>query len=510
MECSSTFDASIELAATATNPSFTDHSKAWPLPHELTLAIAMELTYPRESTPGAVTDEENDEETTEHEDYRTNEGEDSDSTEQDDDNSNAQEDNATTYTDLHNFRLVCKTFGIVGKSAWKKLAKQDPGYATLRLPPRKNTLLDLADVFLADGAALGKLVKTVRLSVYPSIHSELSDQMLMLEQSGWMSLPSSDNDIVGQQRKEAFAAIHRLAKAFGMSFRQMAFVQQATTIGPQAMLHLVLQALPDVNHLEINVVQADLPDEVVQEPDYHGSEQMLKSLAKLPRLTGLRFFFEDGWDENDCRTRLNDSMLRMAQSCFKGTFRDTNISSLTIHTTTHGKDPYIVAIPDLKNLETLDITLHGVQGLGNASKIFLSKIHESTVLKTLKVKYFDELENTGGPDSATTYLSNFLYKYGDTLSHVELIGYLGDEASILHLGRTMRNELQLESCRVRLQCHDPPSSELLRLLQYPTASENIFDESDLAYKACYPLDNYIPGLDEYILGGSRSPDLQAE
>lgn len=77
--------------------------------------------------------------------------------------------------DLHAFRLVCKTFGAIGKKAWVILAREYPtsGYTTLYLPPRENSLVDLAEVFLADDGLLGKLVTSFKLTVMPSTHTEV-------------------------------------------------------------------------------------------------------------------------------------------------------------------------------------------------------------------------------------------------------------------------------------------------------------------------------------------------
>ena len=61
-----------------------------------------------------------------------------------------------TYPDRHTFRRVCNAFSVIGKSIWTTLARQDLGYTTLCLPPRKNTVLDLADILFADGGDLGK------------------------------------------------------------------------------------------------------------------------------------------------------------------------------------------------------------------------------------------------------------------------------------------------------------------------------------------------------------------
>jgi len=96
-----------------------------------------------------------------------------------------------------------------------------------------------------------------------------------------------------------------------------------------------------------------------------------------------------------------------------------------------------------------------------------------TSLAYVLLRHFDELQYTRGTASATRHLSDVLYEHSATLRHVELTGYLRREAWILHLVKTMRSELQLESCRVRFECDDYPVLALRQLLRLLAGSEII-------------------------------------
>ena len=104
-------------------------SKAWPLPYELTLEIALILARPyigktQFGSPPA----------------------------------------------LHKFRLVCKVFGRVGKQAITVITG-DPAkcpYTTICLPPKKLSFKKLVKMFSADGGTLSKLITTVCITLVPS------------------------------------------------------------------------------------------------------------------------------------------------------------------------------------------------------------------------------------------------------------------------------------------------------------------------------------------------------
>lgn len=122
-------------------------------------------------------------------------------------------DRHTCYPDLHAFRRVCKAFGVIGKSIWTTLVRQDLGYTTLCLPPRKNSVLDLADVLLTDGGGLGKLVKTIHLTVYPSAHGKvLSDKAFLHEEFQWMSAASTEKETAARQRQNKLTAVAQVKR----------------------------------------------------------------------------------------------------------------------------------------------------------------------------------------------------------------------------------------------------------------------------------------------------------
>ena len=389
-------------------------------------------------------------------------------------------------TDLHTFRRVCKTFSIIGKSVWANLAKHDSAYTTLPLPPRSHDILDLADVFLADGGALGKLVKTIRLTVYPSVHTVSSDETLAYEGSRWMSAAPVEWDIAVKQRQERITAIAYIRGKFRMWPEQMRFVQEVMRVGCQAILDLVIRALTRVTRLEIDIAQPDHHVVDMEEHNYDGSFAILRALARLPQITSLSF--------RHFRIGLDNSMLHLFQSCLRDNFFDTifpTIKSLTIRTTTCGGNPYIGVVAAMRSLETLDLSVHEQVDQAQITMGFLDEVHQLSPLKTLRIRHFDELQNTGGAHSNTTRISNFLYRHRATLRSVELTGYIGHEDWILHLVKTMRSELQLESCRVRLECDGLRSPELRLLLRDLAPLEIVPDEEGLLYEDCIPLDRYI-------------------
>jgi len=230
--------------------------------------------------------------------------------------------------------------------------------------------------------------------------------------------------------------------------------------------------------LEVNLAQPAQSAGDMEELDYHGSLVILRSLAKLPHITSMCFSQEPGRvDKKEMVSiGLKRSMLELAQSCFKDTCHDTIfpvITSLAIRTTTYGKSPFFGAISNMRQLESMDLPVHEDVDEGEALMLFLREVHQMTPLKTLKMRHFDELHNTRGTASATTHLSDVLYEHSATLRHVELTGYLRREAWILHLVKTMRSELQLESCRVRFECDDYPVLALRQLLRLLAGSEII-------------------------------------
>jgi len=81
----------------------------------------------------------------------------------------------------------------------------------------------------------------------------------------------------------------------------------------------------------------------------------------------------------------------------------------------------------LRNLETLDLTVHVDYDDWGLAMVSLRQLHHSAPLKTLKIDCFDEPHNSGDVDSVTTVLSDFLYAHRVTLRVVELTGYLGGE-----------------------------------------------------------------------------------
>ena len=413
-----------------------------------------------------------------------------------------QEYKQPPYTDLHTFRRVCKTFSIIGKSVWAKLAKHDSAYTTLRLPPRSHDILDLADVFLADGGALGKLVKTIRLTVYPSVHTVFSNETLAYEGSHWRSAAPMEWDIAVKERQERITANANVRGKFRMWPEQMRFVQAVMRVGCQAILDLVIRALTRVARLEIDIAQPDHHVVDMEEHNYDGSFAILRALARLPQITSMSFYHKYGLNEYRSRFGVDNSMLDLFQSCLRDTFFDTifpTIKSLTISTTTCGENPYIGVIAAMGSLETLDLSVHEQVDQAQIAMEFLDEVNPLSPLKTLRIRHFDELQNTGGANSNTTRISNFLYRHRATLRSVELTGYIGHEDWIMHLVKTMRSELQLESCRVRLECDGLRSPELRQLLRDLAPLEIVPDEDGLMYEDCIP-------LDRYILSGKKLPD----
>jgi hypothetical protein len=420
----------------------TETSAAWPLPFELTQAIALELAKPQ------------------------------------------MEDGVSP--DLNTFRLVCKAFDTVGKRAWVVLAKAYPkcGYTTLCLPPKAKSLEDLAEIFLANGGILGKLVTNVRLSVLPSTNAEFVNFGVGI--GHWDSarqLPLHHS--ASEQVHRRVITVEQLMIDLGMSSNQMDFLRDAITPARQAMLELVLDKIPNAVSFEVltplhkaRAVKLPYQFEWMDDYDYAGCCELMSSLSfrcKFADMTldlGLDVELDDPWPLSLFVTKTTSMHIRTSEGFFE---RDTIVKALT----------------RAKELTTLSVCMERLHPFDSLQSDILTDVPVLSKLKAFCLTGF----------LVTHHLIHFLNAHRASLDAVRLRGYTEHEDMILDLVRFMRSKLKPQECHLEIDEMEltetganPTNPFGLRDLLRSLGDAPVIDDSE-------PLrDGHCALLSKYVLG----------
>jgi len=407
--------------------------------------------------------------------------------------------------DLHTFRLVCKAFSLIGKKAWTILARDHKwsGYTTLCLPPRKNTLVDLAQIFLADEGGLGKLVTNIKLAVMPSTHAEVTNPGV--GDARWSSerpqifAHDGENDLA---QKRA-VAVEQLMSRLQMSSNQIDFLQHAVTPSNQADIGLVLDQLP--NAVSLNICAPSKIDWSVRsvfgvqrrldwldDYDFAGCCQLMNSVSS--RCGFKNVILDLGYDLWLDRTQDNVrgtphlplllyvTKVTYMHICFSRTFAE--------------RDAVGAALSSAQQLTDLSLYMSMCSYYEQRRLDILSRI---PLLPRLQKLSLSNLMLTPGRRSfADSTLAQLLSAHRGTLNDVELDGFTEHESTILDMVQFMRSNLKLEDCGLAFEAEDPSVElrDLIRSLGGPSAIDATFRI----------VDNNFTLLSRYILGLENERD----
>jgi len=385
--------------------------------------------------------------------------------------------------DLHAFRLVCKIFSTIGKKAWVILAKEYPtsGYTTLRLPPRENSLLDLAEVFLADEGLLGKLVTRFQLVVMPSTHTEVVNAGVSRDRWDSERPPTPPYYSATHQAQKRVIAVEQLESCFEMSSNQMAFLRNAITPASQAMLGLILAKIPNAVSLDIFT-----PDDRhwlepskfswVDEYDYAGCCKLMSSLSSRYEFASMTLDFGDLELTTPLPfpllvTKITSMQLLPSQAFFE---RDIIVGALT-----SAKE--LTAL----NLCLEEVTEDDVEQLG-----ILASVPVIPKLKSFCLTRFKFSEAWRGWNQST--IAQFLYAHRGTLEVVKLEGYVLEESMLLNIVYFIRSKLRLRDCDLELWTSiDYISFELRDLIRRLGGHAVINDSEDIEGRHLALLNRYV-------------------